>query len=248
MTGGNMTGLGLGPADHGLSAWRQIYDALEQQLRRGEIKSNERLPSETQLADRYGVHRLTVRRAVARLQQVGLVRIERGRGTFADSSLLTYRVHAGLRFDDGIAADRRGSEKTLALARIAASAAETALWPELDIGEPLISLRRLRLIDEVPVVVNSKLFPAGLLPEFETVYALTKSVAAVFRHHGRSYRRAWTSASVGFADQATADHLRQSTTTPVLLTRSVNQIDEGAPCEFSTGIWAAGRVELVFDE
>lgn len=248
MMGGDMTSVDFRPADPGLSAWRQVYVALESQLRRGEIKSNERLPSETQLAERFGVHRLTVRQAVARLQQVGLVRIERGRGTFAGSSLATYRVHAGLRFDDGIEPDRRGSERTLTLARIAAGVAETALWPELELGTPLIRLQRLRLIDDVPVVVNSKLFPAGVLPDFETIYAATKSVAAVFRHHGRSYRRAWTSASVGFPDAVTADTLRQSTATPVLMTRSMNRTDDGALCEVSTGVWAAGRVELVFDE
>ncbi|PJI51733.1 hypothetical protein CTI14_54570, partial [Methylobacterium radiotolerans] len=43
---------------------------------------DEKLPSEPELCERFGVSRITVRRAVADLEGLGIVRRQQGRGTF----------------------------------------------------------------------------------------------------------------------------------------------------------------------
>ncbi|CAN5843044.1 GntR family transcriptional regulator [soil metagenome] len=241
-----MTTLRMAPADEGNALWREIYNVLEAEICNGTIPAANQLPSETRLADRFGVHRLTIRRAVQCLQQAGLVRIERGRGTFAGAARSRYRIHASARFEEGLDPGRKAEQVTLELERLALhdeAADQLSVAP----GTPGIRLLRMRAIDGVPVVVNAKTFPAALLPDFETAYADTGSVAAVFRVHGLTYRRAWTSAEVGFPDAAIAAHLRQPAAAPVLFTRSLNVASSGHRCEFSTGTWAMGRVELVFE-
>jgi GntR family transcriptional regulator len=61
--------------------YRQIADLLRDAIDRGEHPPGSLLPSEPQLAERYGVNRLTVNRAMTILRGEGLVRVERGRGT-----------------------------------------------------------------------------------------------------------------------------------------------------------------------
>ncbi len=52
----------------------QIYEALL----RGDLKSGQRLSSESELAETFGVSKLTVREAVRSLEQMGVVEVRKG--------------------------------------------------------------------------------------------------------------------------------------------------------------------------
>ena len=59
-----------------------VYDALLADIKNGTWKSGEKLPSETDLGQRMGVSRVTVRAAIQRLQAIGLVEVKHGKGTY----------------------------------------------------------------------------------------------------------------------------------------------------------------------
>jgi DNA-binding GntR family transcriptional regulator len=60
--------------------WQQLSDLLRTRIERGELAG--RMEAETALARHYGISRDTVRHALARLAEDGLIRSTRGRGTF----------------------------------------------------------------------------------------------------------------------------------------------------------------------
>jgi GntR family transcriptional regulator len=64
------------------SQYRQLADTLRAAIVRGDYPPGSQLTSEPELAEQYGVSRPTVNRALAILSNEGLVRPERGRGTF----------------------------------------------------------------------------------------------------------------------------------------------------------------------
>jgi GntR family transcriptional regulator, arabinose operon transcriptional repressor len=59
-----------------------VYRWLREEFEAGRIAGGDRLPSENELCERFGASRPSVRQATARLAHEGLVRTERGRGTF----------------------------------------------------------------------------------------------------------------------------------------------------------------------
>ena len=61
---------------------RQVYSALEREIRSGRYKHGDRLPSEAELVLRFGASRITVGRAVRDLQLAGLVDRRAGSGTY----------------------------------------------------------------------------------------------------------------------------------------------------------------------
>ena len=98
----------------GMALWRQIATELEDEIRERRLLSGTRLPTEMELAQRFGVNRHTVRRAVASLEDAGLVRAERGRGTFVQTDVLDYRLDRQTRFSENILrADRQPSGDVL---------------------------------------------------------------------------------------------------------------------------------------
>lgn len=62
--------------------WAQVADDIRADITAGTLRPGDKLPSETDLAERYGVARMTVRRAIADLQDNGELVVLRGRGTF----------------------------------------------------------------------------------------------------------------------------------------------------------------------
>jgi GntR family transcriptional regulator len=66
--------------------YRQLAELLRAQIVSGEIATGERLPSEAQLGDTYGVSRVTVRQALADLERDDILDRAPGKGTFVKAS------------------------------------------------------------------------------------------------------------------------------------------------------------------
>ncbi|HRU04979.1 MAG TPA: GntR family transcriptional regulator [Candidatus Brocadiia bacterium] len=64
------------------SIYRQVSDCIAHAIRQGDLRPNDRLPTEEELARRLRVHRLTISRGYDLLREQGLVVRQRGRGTF----------------------------------------------------------------------------------------------------------------------------------------------------------------------
>lgn len=62
--------------------YEQIAADIAADIRSGQLSAGSRLPSADDLADTYGVARLTARRAVRHLADQGLVTVRPGRGTY----------------------------------------------------------------------------------------------------------------------------------------------------------------------
>ncbi len=66
--------------------WFQLAGVLEQSIAGALWSPGERLPSESELCEHFGISRTTVRQALARLEQEGMVERRKGFGTFVASA------------------------------------------------------------------------------------------------------------------------------------------------------------------
>lgn len=67
-----------------------VVERLREIIERGELLAGDRLPSESELVEQLGVSRTALREAVGRLETIGVLKVERGRGMFVgDRSSLT---------------------------------------------------------------------------------------------------------------------------------------------------------------
>src|SRR3954468_9952996 len=68
--------------DYEGAAYRQLATVLRKRIRDGELAPGQRMPSEKDLHDEFGLARETVRRAMAVLRDEGLVEMRQGHGTY----------------------------------------------------------------------------------------------------------------------------------------------------------------------
>lgn len=227
------------------SIWQQIANRIEAACLDGRL--SDRLPSEHQMAEAFGVTRVTMRRALTRLQQEGLLQARKGVGVFVRPVPLRYRVDHGKRFADGLDREAQVGTQTIALTRGDATADEAEAL-QIERGHPVIRLSRVRLVNSAPVYYSDKTFPA-IFARFEDSYHPRESVRDVYMAHGiNDYRRAETRVSGGFSTPDEAEALRLTPRTPVLRSVAINTAPDGLPIEFNRGTWPLTAVELVLKE
>src|SRR5436305_12084035 len=76
----------------GGTLYSQVESVLASEIGSKSLKPGSRIPTEDALMARFGVSRITVRRAIQNLVSRGLVEIERGRGTFVASPKITQEL------------------------------------------------------------------------------------------------------------------------------------------------------------
>ncbi|MET0169468.1 MAG: GntR family transcriptional regulator [Aliihoeflea sp.] len=126
----------------------QVYLVLRQQIEEGAFVSNEPLPNEFDLADQFAVSRITVRKAMERLDREGWVERHRGRGTFARQPVRPSPVEASVSgtIENLIAMGLRTNVKVLSVDYVAASA-EVAAALRVPIGSTVQKAVRLRSLE-----------------------------------------------------------------------------------------------------
>src|SRR6201982_2437908 len=99
--------MSLQDAASGVALWRQVADGIERGIANGTYSAGEKLPGETEIAETYRVNRHTVRRALATLAERGLVRAERGSGTYVEAARIAYPLRSRTRFSEIVGAGGR---------------------------------------------------------------------------------------------------------------------------------------------
>jgi GntR family phosphonate transport system transcriptional regulator len=139
----------------GVALWRQVADGIERGIASGSFAAGERLPGEMEIAETYRVNRHTVRRALATLAERGLVRAERGSGTYVEAQRIAYPLRARTRFSEIIGAGGHEPRGQLIDASDDVATRELARELALKTGAPLIRIEALRFADRTPICVST---------------------------------------------------------------------------------------------
>ncbi len=233
-------------ADDGITRWRRVADGIRAAVADGSVA--DRLPPEGELAQRFGVNRHTVRRAIAALAGDGLVRAERGRGTFVNAPVprLSYAVGPRTRFSENVLAQSRRPGGRLIRAdrvRDAGIAAQLGCSP----GAPLHRLHSLHVADGVPLSVGTSWLSAERFPDIVRHYAESGSITEALRSAGiDDYRRRETRLTAERVAPDDADSLAASPDALVLVARAIDEDLAGTPIQVLRTRFHAERMELVF--
>jgi GntR family transcriptional regulator, phosphonate transport system regulatory protein len=235
-------------AASGVALWRQVADGIERGIADGRFAAGERLPAEMEIAETYRVNRHTVRRALAALAERGLVRAERGSGTYVEAPRIAYPLHSRTRFSEIVGAGGREPRGQLIGASEEPATRELSRQLGLKAGAPLIRIEALRLADRTPICVGTTWLAADRFPGAGRVYERARSMTKVLAHYGvRDYRRASTLVTAGIVDATDAVRLNLALGRPVLVVDSTDVDAGGAPLLTTRARFAAERVEFVVE-
>lgn len=241
----SVTGSSL-PRGDGVAAWRQIADEIEADIVNQRLAPGTQLPTETQLATRFGVNRHTVRRAIASLATRGLLRATQGRGTFVENRPLSYPIGARTRFSEVVSRENLepGGEMLSAEEITATPLVANAL--KLHAGALVLAVASRRFVDGTPVSCGMLYYPLPRFSGFPEAYRRHNAITPALAECGvEDYRRLETRVSARAASGEEASLLNLAPGRLVMTTTSLNIDREGTPIQYGQVAFATDRVELV---
>lgn len=212
--------------------YHQILLSLTGRIESGEIGVGDRLPSEADLVADFEVSRTTARRALDELRRQGLVRREPGRGTFLASPRLRSNLAYLHSFSEEIERWGYTPGARLVLRERRAADEEVAARLEIEAGDRVLFVRRLRLADDRPIFVCDSHLPIGRFPVLEGADYGSVSLSKLFEERTGlevEHARQWIGAAT--ANDDVAGLLEIPPGVPVLRVRRVTLVTGDAPVE-----------------
>jgi GntR family phosphonate transport system transcriptional regulator len=232
----------------GVALWRRVADAIERAIADGSYAPGSRLPGETEIADVHRVNRHTVRRALAALAERGLVRAERGSGTYVEAPRIAYPLRSRTRFSEAIGAEGREARAQLISHSFEDADRMHAKRLALKTGAPLVRLETVRFADRTPISRGTTWMSAERFPDLPRVYERCRSMTKTLLHYGiKDYRRAETRVTAAIVDAADAARLDLALGRPILLVESIDTDMTGVPLLTHRSRFAAERIEFVVE-
>lgn len=229
----------------GVAVWRQISDALAGEIRDGRYAADGRLPSEGDLAARFGVNRHTLRQAVHALRDAGLVRVERGRGMFVQHELLDYPLSRRTRFTENLQRQGLLASQQLLTAHAEAASQRIARELRLQRGARVLKVESLSEANAQPVSLMTAWYPAARFEGLLEMLQQGTSTTAILQRLGlEDYVRAESRVTSQMPSEETARLLRQPVSRPLLCVASVDVDLDGRPVKYGETLFSGDRVQL----
>ena len=155
--------------DASAPAYRRVKDHVLGHILAGHWQVGDRIPSEHDLKDQFGVSRMTVHRAIRELTDEGYVSRTVGAGTFvADTRAIGSSISIRDIADEAHAAGRRVRIHLVSRSR---SRAGTGIAGRLRVapGAPLFCATLVSWIDNVPIQLEERWVNASLAPDFDSL-------------------------------------------------------------------------------
>ncbi len=223
----------------------QVRQNLLDELVGGELPRGAKLPNETELAERFGVSRATIREAVLRLLEAGYLERRHGSGTYVTNgprsrhaleTTVSYTAmirEAGQ--EPGETVITKGVRMPTELERQLLGLAE---------GEQVMEVERVRLADRRPVIYSRDRIPEPLLGDV-AAEALDSSLYVILEWAGHPVARASAQLIPTVADAKLSRLLEVKRRTPLLHIRQIDYEARGRAVMLSHEWHVADAFELI---
>jgi DNA-binding GntR family transcriptional regulator len=244
---------------NGTPAYRRIADAYRHRIVSGELRPGDRLPTEHEIAERFGVVRQTVRTGLGLLVTDGLIVARRPHGYFVrQREHMLYRPQERSRPRPATPEMDRFSQQIVAEGRAPSQIIEVSLVPatpdlaerlRVDQGATVVARRRVRSINGEPVNINDSHFPLDLVRDSEIMSPayVPRGTDQVLADLGHPQDRAIDEIFVRMPTPDEVHRLGLGPGTPVAVHYDTGYTADGRPVRCTINVLPGDRHRIVFE-
>lgn len=227
----------------------QIADNLLDQIESGELAPGERLLSERSLSEMFEVNRLTLRKALSRLEKQGVIVRKHGKGNFIAEPRIERQTGHLVSFTNGI--QRRGLAPGARLIAIEQEQVAASIAKQL--GVPVLTMvyyiHRVRMINREPAMIEEVWIPVSCFPEIELHDLNKRSVHEIMdSEYGITIKRTQRSLEPVIATKSEAELLSIEGGAPLMLERR-RGFDQKERCvEFGKDLYRGDRFRFLVSD
>lgn len=218
--------------DSTTSLYEQIAHRLLEEIQRGDFEPTGKLPSEAELGERFGVSRVTVRLAVGKLSDDGVVERKQGKGTFVAAKQVRHGLDALRSFHEALLL--QGLKPSMQVIGHTLQPVPEALMALFEGAHDCLLLERLHFVDDEPIALGRSHLPAELAGvvwtdvEHQPIYSILESIT------GQAVTRADLAIRAQAADASLASALHVKRGTALLVMERSSYFADGRCCDRTT--------------
>lgn len=222
-----------------------LHERVRQQLTgdvvAGVYPRGARLPSERELCTRLCVSRVTLRRALAGLADDGLLAPSHGRGWYVAAERVGEPANVLMSFSAMAQAQRLTPSSRVLAQRVRPADLDEAHQMGVAPGAEIVDLRRLRMLDGLPVALDRSRVPLAMAPDLADGDFAKGSLYAALTDAGVAPQRADYSVEALPAEPDQADLLDLEVGQPLLVTHQVTFAADSRVIELGNIIYRGDR-------
>ncbi|MDN3017903.1 GntR family transcriptional regulator [Paenibacillus sp. BSR1-1] len=217
--------------------YKQLKEKILDDIESGKLKHGDKLPSERELAEQFQISRMTARHTLSVLEREGVVERRVGAGTFITNNkiemdFITFNSFTKNMMNKGFIP----STKVLSIGKTVAKP-HIARKLNVPIGETLISLKRLRSVNEMPVAIEESFISEKLCPNLEQFIFDNVSLYQILEdQYGIVLVKAKEQMQVTFSEECDSKLLKIRSESPCIYQESVAYDPHDQEIEFSTSL------------
>jgi len=231
-----------------LPLYNQIEHNIRQLIITGKLKNGEMAPSEWELAQIYGVSRLTIRKALDELVRQNWLSKRQGVGTFVTKPLITSIAPSELSFTSQML--KIGKKPSSQIIQSGSENANVEIANALRIseGDPIFKLTRVRLADDQPILYETTHLSIARFPGIDS--SQEWSQGSLYEHLYVTYKALVTNLEQTLKPvlltEEQAQHLRAKAGTPSILSICLAYKSDGEPVEYAISVSNGDMSEFYF--
>lgn len=229
-----------------------LYDQIERNLRdlivNGDLKPSEAMPGEWDLADIYKVSRLTVRRALDELVRQKWLEKKHGVGTFVRQPIMASIAAGKLSFTEQMRSIGREPSSRFISQCVLSATDKIARALCLAEGDPVIEITRVRLADNIPILLETACLSTAQFPSLEQHdWSQDESLYKVLSdEYGVSISIMDHTIKPVALTETEARYLKANAGTPAILSQIIAYIQGGTPVEYGWSVSNGDKSEFYF--
>ena len=223
----------------------RIKDWLRESIEKGDYRPGERIPSEYELTQRFGVSRSTVRQAISELVLEGWLYRIQGSGTFVARPKYRQTLSRLTSFTEDMRLLGLRPRSRLLLFEIREADEKIAQTLRIPLGDEVVHIERLRFADDEPMALNTSILPLRLVPGLKKEDLASGSLYEILeRRYGLILSRSEQTLEPALADPYVAKLLGVRVGAPLLLVEGVVYLKNGTPIEWVRILYRGDRYKF----
>lgn len=222
----------------------QLKDALYRLIRKGILKPHDRLPSERELGEEYGISRMTARQALQGLVRDGLLYTRIGKGTYVGEIRIEQdRSLTG--FSEEMTRHGLKPSSIVLEACVIPASTEIASALAIDENSGVVRISRLRKANDELIALEIVHLPKDYCPDLLDHDFATESLYQVLRQeYGIQLVTAEQTVEAALANETELQMLQLRPPAAVLRMRRITRSEQGKIVEYTDSVYRGDRYKL----
>lgn len=226
----------------------QIHDEIHEAIEAGRWVPGDKIPAERELAEQFGVSRMTLRQAVMMLVDEGILERRVGSGTYVAERKVQEQLNGVTSFTEMMAAAGKVATSRTISFHIGKSSNSEQEQLQLGDDDQVLRMERVRYGNDEPIAFEVASIPASLVDGLARESLTNSLYRTLSEQRGLRIGHAQQTVTAAAVTERVAEYLAIKRGDPVLVMRQLTFDTAGKPFEYVRTQYVGSRFEFFLEK